>query len=462
MSVMVYAWYGVYKASETFTFKYSYWKTETDLPIFGKRSKDQTNWEWWKWSPAAEKLFVPLYTALSITACAYHYSPWLTFCSIAQGALIFVVTKLFRHQLAVWASSLPIMYFIMHNTFALGEDVFFVLLFVSYTLLSFISYNLELLREPVRKEDDTSAKQFLRMMFFAFYQPYLVSLITVYPDFERQLAERKNRKRDWQGTLFFGARIAFWWALMELSLHFLYHEAILKDLAYANALPKDRFVSLGMALGMSFHLKYVVIFGLPTLFAKLDNMQPLDGPICIVGVVLYSKVWRAFDRGLYQFFKRYIFIPICAPSFSLPRKICGVLVSFGFVLLWHGFYHHNYVWIGLNVVALFIEMSSKAFYGIEAVKMWREKNISDVNFRRILGILQIVPYAFGLYSNFYFLGGSEVGQLFVRRIFEEETVTLRWPFFLLIFLGYFYVQTTMEVDRKKALALKEKEKPKAA
>ncbi|CAJ0558640.1 unnamed protein product, partial [Mesorhabditis spiculigera] len=191
-------------------------------------------------------------------------------------------------------------------------------------------------------------------------------------------------------------------------------------------------------------------------------MQPLDGPICIVGVVLYSKVWRAFDRGLYQFFKRYIFIPICAPSFSLPRKICGVLVSFGFVLLWHGFYHHNYVWIGLNVVALFIEMSSKAFYGIEGVKMWREKNISDVNFRRILGILQIVPYAFGLYSNFYFLGGSEVGQLFVRRIFEEETVTLRWPFFLLIFLGYFYVQTTMEVDRKKALALKEKEKPKAA
>jgi len=39
-----------------------------------------------------------------------------------------------------------------------------------------------------------------------------------------------------------------------------------------------------------------------------------------------------------------------------------------------------------------------------------------------LGWLQIVPFAFGLYSNFYFLGGSAVGWLFVQRIFWEETV----------------------------------------
>ncbi|CAJ0931870.1 unnamed protein product, partial [Mesorhabditis belari] len=476
LSVMIYAWYGVYKASENFTFKWAHWAQPSQLPLFGERFKDQSNWEWWKWSPIAfsylpiyfghflvfnlgtkyleDRLFAPLYTALSILACAYHYSPWLTFCSIAQGTFVFIATKVFKHQIAVWTSSLPIMYFLMHHTFALGADIFLVLLFVSYTLLSFISYNLETIKGPVRKEDDTYFKEYIRMMFYAFYQPYLVSLIVLYPDFERQYAERKERARDWKATGFFALRIAFWWALMEFSLHFLYHEAILKDLEYAGSLSKDKFVSLGMAMGMFFHLKYVVIFGLPTLIAKMDNMQPMDGPICIVGVVLYSKVWRAFDRGLYQFFKMYIFIPICYPTFSLPRKIFGVFVSFGFVLLWHGFYHHNYVWIGLNIVALFVEMSSKAFYSIEAVKMWREKNISDVNFRRTLGILQIVPYAFGLYSNFYFLGGSEVGALFVKRIWDEETLTLQYPFFLLISLGYFYVQTTIEVDRWKAVKAK--------
>jgi hypothetical protein len=59
-----------------------------------------------------------------------------------------------------------------------------------------------------------------------------------------------------------------------------------------------------------------------------------------------------------------------------------------------------------------------------------------------------VPFAFGLYSNFYFLGGSAVGWLFVQRIFWEETVPIRWPFLLLIGTGYFYMQVAMEVERR--------------
>lgn len=167
--------------------------------------------------------------------------------------------------------------------------------------------------------------------------------------------------------------------------------------------------------GIFFHLKYVIIFGLPAIFAKFDNMDPQPGPICISRVMLFSKVrffasfvipaaiallfthsitathsdcwvtaklrnsdflaegnfawhsmstvelsaqllsygeyletnalqvWREFDRGLYAFFKNYIFVPICEPTFSMGRKITGVLVSYSFVLLWHGFYHHNIV-----------------------------------------------------------------------------------------------------------------------
>jgi hypothetical protein len=82
------------------------------------------------------------------------------------------------------------------------------------------------------------------------------------------------------------------------------------------------------------------------------------------------------------------------------------------------------------------------------IRKTREQLVSDVNFRRILGLLQILPFAFGLYSNFYFLGGSKIGWLFVQRIFLEETITVRWPFLLLIFLGYFYMQVAMEVDMK--------------
>lgn len=82
---------------------------------------------------------------------------------------------------------------------------------------------------------------------------------------------------------------------------------------------------------------------MPAAFARIDNMQPPKGPICMARVALYSKMWRNFDRGLYTFFKQYIFIPICAPTFSLLRKMFAVLVCYGFVLVWHGFYYHNYV-----------------------------------------------------------------------------------------------------------------------
>lgn len=71
----------------------------------------------------------------------------------------------------------------------------------------------------------------------------------------------------------------------------------------------------------------------------------------------------------------------------------------------------------MNVVELVIEFGAKSLYSVPSVKKWREHNLSDQNFRRILGWLQIVPFAIGLYSNFYFLGGSQVGYLFVKRIF---------------------------------------------
>lgn len=204
-------------------------------------------------------------------------------------------------------------------------------------------------------------------------------------------------------------------------------------------------------------MKYVVIFGLPAIFARIDNMQPLDGPICLIRVALYSKIWRNFDRGLYAFFKEYIFVPICRPTFSLPRKFFGVIISYLFVLLWHGFHHHNVVWIVLNVLELFIEYGAKGIYSIDAVKSARERYLSDCAFRRILAWLQIVPFVFGLYSNFYFLSGSRIGWAFVDRIFWGETVTLQWPFFLLITIGYFYCHVVMEVERLKQIKEKAKE-----
>lgn len=157
--------------------------------------------------------------------------------------------------MGVWIGVLPILWFTLHRTHAIHDDPFVVLMFMSYTLLSYLSYNLEYLRGKHRPEDNTLLKSYYRMIYYAFYLPYLVSLIVLYPDFERQLEERSKRQRHWKEIIKFAARITFWWLFVEFMLHFMYFEAIFKDVAYAYKLSEDRFVSLGMAVGTIFHLR---------------------------------------------------------------------------------------------------------------------------------------------------------------------------------------------------------------
>uniref|UniRef100_A0A0K0EDZ1 Protein-cysteine N-palmitoyltransferase Rasp n=1 Tax=Strongyloides stercoralis TaxID=6248 RepID=A0A0K0EDZ1_STRER len=468
---LIYGWYNVYKASTKFQFQIGHPAVMSYLPFIGERIKDISNWEWSMWAPFAIKylpylaihtiifnlypiifpkeLWQKMYTISSIIMSIFIFTPFLVLCSILQGLFIFICTIFIPKKSTIWISSLPILYFTMNNPGILSDNIFYVLIFCSYTLLSYISYNIEYLDSNNNLEKKNVFERICDMFFYTFYHPYMFSLIVIYTDFINQLKirEENGNKREWKKIISQFIRLCFWTSLLEIILHFMYFEVMLNDINFIYQLPKNEFVPLGMAMGAFFHLKYVIIFGLPSLFARIDGMQPLDGPICISRIVLYSKIWRGFDRGLYVFFKKYIFIPICQPTFSLKRKIFGLCVSYMFVLLWHGFLHHNIVWIILNVIELLLEYTAKGIYSIPSIKEWREKNISDVNFRRILGWLQIIPYIFGLYSNFYFLGGSAVGWAFVDRIFIQETITLQYPFFILIGLGWFYANVTMEIDR---------------
>lgn len=141
------------------------------------------------------------------------------------------------------------MYYVLHYTTSLASDPFLVLIFVSYTILSYISYNLEAIDGKIREEDNNSWKRYIRMMFYTFYLPYMISLVMTYPEFERRIRERNSKPRQWNKIILFIIRIIFWWLFIEFILHFFYFEAILYDINYAANLPKNEFVSLGMAIG---------------------------------------------------------------------------------------------------------------------------------------------------------------------------------------------------------------------
>lgn len=83
---------------------------------------------------------------------------------------VFVCTYLYKSAYIVWTSAVPILYVIMNETKLLSDDPFLVLLFVSYNLLSYISFNLEQVKGNTRQEDKTFLELLVRMFFYSFYQ----------------------------------------------------------------------------------------------------------------------------------------------------------------------------------------------------------------------------------------------------------------------------------------------------
>ena len=154
-----------------------------------------------------------------------------------------------------------------------------------------------------------------------------------------------------------------------------------------------------------------------------------------------------------------------------------MLGVYGFVLVWHGFERHNIIWILLNIVELILEMSAKsiytvplqqsskaieAFLQIASVRAWRERNIGDRMFRRIIAYCMVLNYTFSLYSNFYFLGGYMAGWAFVDRVFYGDTYPIPGLItHFLFFMSYIYSNLCIEVEQwveKKELRDKEKQK----
>ncbi|VDK44822.1 unnamed protein product, partial [Cylicostephanus goldi] len=194
---LAYGIFCIYQASKKFVWNVGDYAVLSSLPFIGPVMK-VSRWEWVNWSPFAwqylpvflghtivfnlgskflpETVFTIFYTLCSIAACVYYFTPFLVTVSLIQGTVMFLACQYFR-KTTVWISSLPLLYYMMHETTKFSANPFFIYTFVSYSMLSYVSYNIDTINGAGRKEDDTMPKQYLRMMFYTFYQPYLYSLI---------------------------------------------------------------------------------------------------------------------------------------------------------------------------------------------------------------------------------------------------------------------------------------------
>uniref|UniRef100_A0A914VXQ5 Uncharacterized protein n=1 Tax=Plectus sambesii TaxID=2011161 RepID=A0A914VXQ5_9BILA len=274
-----------------------------------------------------------------------------------------LITSVFRHALPVWVLAVG---FVLkandiapyvHYSTVIYYRQFNLYLYTAVQVINFCSYLAK--NRHVRLVDALP-----RFIEYLFYPPYSVTLIVLYEDFDRQMTEREFRKREPIGQLAIRLiRLVFWFFFVEAFLHRIFVNAIfVSPSSVISRMGTYSISAVAFLAGQYFHVKYVLIFGLPAFFAYLDNMTPPGPPICISRVSKYAQMWRYFDRGLYEFLKIQVYLPLIGQKFSPWRKLGAMVVAFGFVLAWHGTSSKYLWWVLISATEIVVERVGAAIY----------------------------------------------------------------------------------------------------
>uniref|UniRef100_A0A1I8ACR3 MBOAT family protein n=1 Tax=Steinernema glaseri TaxID=37863 RepID=A0A1I8ACR3_9BILA len=314
---------------------------------------------------------------------------------------------------------------------------------------------------------DVSKPVILRFVQFLLYPPYTMTLIVLYEDFDRQMTQRENGddpKNDFATMAKKLLRLLFWAAFLDALHHVLYVNALFSSpFTLIKGLNNYKLASLAYTAGQLFHVKYVVLFGIPSWFALVDGMDPPGPPICISRVSKYSQMWRYFDRGLYEFLKNQVYIPLMKNQTGvalITRRLFAMVSAFLFVLAWHGTSLNYISWVSLSALELCIERVGKAI-GRTSRYQQLSVAIGQRNVTRLQSIAMLSTVIPGIFGVFFFLGSEGIGSTIFKSVLVDgflELVTLRirlgeagQVLLHLLILGYAFNATCLylEDERKK-------------
>ncbi|XP_011056628.1 PREDICTED: protein-cysteine N-palmitoyltransferase Rasp isoform X1 [Acromyrmex echinatior] len=237
-------------------------------------------------------------------------------------------------------------------------------------------------------------------------------------------------------------RYMFWCFFTELLLHFIYVNAIQYHLQVLQNLNSWELFGLGYCMGQFFFNKYVVIYGTCSNLCYLDDIKAPSQPKCIARIHLYSDMWKHFDRGLYKFLIRYIYVPI-RKSNRCFGKLFASFLCFTFVFMWHGIQMNIFIWALLNFIGIVIEDIGTSIGKSKQYYKMQNTYLSSRNTKRLHCILASPLLAMSAISNFYFLGGQDIGNIFTQKIIHGTWKSL----FILLFLLYCCCQVSVDIKR---------------
>lgn len=309
-----------------------------------------------------------------------------------------------------------------------------------------LSFYLDKMENFNEIEDSTN---FLQVLSYCLYLPMLIiGPFISYQDFEKSHFGY-NKIRIWKRLSSFILnlmRFLGWLLFLEILLHYTYINNISLHPELVQAMDGWTLYGFGYCMGQFFHIKYVVMYGISTTWAKLENVDVPNTPKCIGRIYLYSDMWKYFDRGLYKFLLKYLYLPTKSTK-SILSKLFSSMVCFTFIYVWHGLQKYIFIWAFLNFFGIMVETIAADIYRIYLEKIFNQ-HLTEEWKRRTICAAASPLLGLSAISNFYFFSDVDVGNIFIYTYFHGSFM---WNCILLSVL-YCTGQVSVEVknwERKK-------------
>lgn len=435
--------------------------------------KDPNDFEWAFWTHWAEKSL--LWSLLGhgvITILTSLFSPKLKWPVSAlygflaansvvgiKGVAVLLVhlgvtflVAQFRRPALCWASSILLLLSTLHlhplqdiqrGWYETEEEYYLLLFSVAVCGLRFISYSLE---HCWCLTETGGIVQLCWLFSYTFYHPFFYNgPIITYKDYIQQI-KRPAEDLGGNGAVFKfmvlrTGRILLWWGIAEYMIHTMYMHSIQSNETYLEILPPWALGGLALALVQFFYVKYLVLFGLPSVLATVDGLTPPKLPRCVSIMRTFTGMWRYFDVGLYRWLIRYIYVPLGGSRLGPLYKVLSSGLAFGFVCLWHGGHDYLQYWALMNWAGVLVESGIKSLFSSSPTRSFIEQHFSAAMERRCVALLSAFSTALLILSNLVFLGGIHVGRIFWKRVFIQGWSTVAPP--MLAFL-YCFAQIGLE------------------
>ena len=422
-----------------------------------------------KWAKNSLPLFnVLLSTTYLCTTIGCKPTIWL-FCQpismflahlSGSSLLVWMVTFVMMFVMKPFMGPLYYMYvyFVNQST----NDEYYVITVTWYWVsLRCVSYCLDRIWNEVKASSKGKFQDLIEMIAYCFYLPTNISgPIMIYKDFQEGF---NSDYKPWTQKrlahfLLQILRYTFWLLIGHLMLHFFHQSLITSDMDILRTLDYWTGTGVVLVVGGFFYLKYVIFYGWPRPFVVEDGMlKAPKHPVCIYRIHRYSEMWRNFDHGLYQFLKKYIYLPIIGTQGGVIRKVIGPTITFSFIYLWHGTSNHIFLWSVFNYLSVMTEMIGSELGKYPPYSEIERKFLSPLCQRRFHAMLGAPLLLGSVLANFYFFMGSEVGHYIVYRAFTS------WPIDtpLAFVISYVCAQISIEVKNWELRREIELNKPKS-